>query len=221
MYPTYDSSTPTAVLSAAVASSLPLIEQQKLSSCRPHSNCTSRFCPHCLQRAGFKRERDLLQVATNLGQPLKFATLTGSDVRLEGLRDASTILMQTARTVCRQLKVRGSALRLEVSDPGTNDFHPHVHGLLDTPTGGRGRISATTWQDAWLSELPAWLHPTVGGAHVRPVRSLGSACNYMMKSAFASLCEGAYDGDDVARTIAYIESCKGVQQFSVRGTLAA
>jgi hypothetical protein len=221
MFPSYDSCTPTAMLSAAVAASLPSIEQQKLSSCRPHSNCHSIYCPHCIQRAGFKRERALLQVATNLDQPLKFATLVGSDVPIGGLREASKVLMRSARTVCSRLKVKGSALRLEVSDPGSNDYHAHIHGLVSTPSGGKWRVSGADWQDAWLSELPAWLHPTVGGAHVKPVRSLGASCNYLLKSVFSSFTEGAYDGGDVQRTLDYIESCRGIQQFSFRGTLAA
>ena len=221
MYPAYSSTSTDAVLSAAVSLSLPLQEQQKLSSCRPHHYCNSTFCPHCLKRAGFQRQTRLLQVASNVPHPLKFGTFTGRNLPMGRVREASTVLMQTARTVCKRFKVKGFALRLEVSDPKGLDLHPHVHGLIDTPSGGRGYVSPSDWQDAWLHALPQDLHPTVGGAHIKPVRNLGASCNYLLKSAFSALCEDAYDGDDIERVVAYITACKGTQQFSVRGSLAA
>jgi hypothetical protein len=212
---------PSDAVRAAVIALLPAPEKLKLSACRGRSHCNSRFCPSCIQWAGHLRAQQVFQAASLITHPLRFGTFSGRDMPLERVREASTILMQTARTLCSHMRVKGSALRLEASDPSSNDYHPHIHGLLDTPSGGRNFIPEADWQDAWLTELPQWLHPPTGGAHVKPVRSLGASCTYMMKSVFSSLCEDAYDGDDLQRTLDYIESCKGVQQFSVRGSLAA
>jgi hypothetical protein len=212
---TYASSYPDPIRTAVLAS-LPPYERAKVSSCRSGLGCNSIYCPSCLQRAGLRQQTQVSQAASRIGRPLKFGTFTGLDVPIEGLREASQTLMQTARTVSSRLAPAGSAIRLEVSDPMTENFHAHAHAILVTPSGGRNFVSEDDWQNEWLSELPQWLHPVEGGAHVEAIRNLGATCNYLTQSAYAKCADASRE--TIRRVLDSITATKGLQKFKMRGS---
>jgi hypothetical protein len=127
--------------------------------------------------------------------------------------------MQTAARVCKRLNVTGAALKLEVSDTDTEDFHPHIHLLADTPSGGRNFISQDDWMNEWLGQLPTELHAAQGGAHIEAVRDLAASCAYISKSAFAKHLEAG--AETVRRIVASITATKGLQKFKSYGSLKA
>ncbi len=124
--------------------------------------------------------------------------------------------MEASRTALKSLKVDGYISRLEVSfEDWQDDYHPHVHALIDSPAGGRGYIPPHAFQDAWLAALPAAMHSSEGGSHITPVRELEASCAYMTKSSFLNL-----QGSTVDRTVAAIGSLKGLNKLSCRNSLA-
>ncbi len=192
-------------------------EGQKLSSCRFHSGCSSSFCPSCTRKAGILRKQQMLQAAASIPESrLKFGTFTSQDVHVDNLRETSKLLMSAGRSTLKALKVDGYALQLQVShDGGSHDYHPHLHILLDTPTGGRNHVARDAWEDAWLAHLSADLH-TSSSAIVGPVRSIAASCQYITRSPYAD-CAPVPDGAAIQRIVDSIFVTKGVQKFNLRG----
>jgi hypothetical protein len=82
--------------------------------------------------------------------------------------------------------------------------------------GGRAFIPSHAFQDEWLAALPADLHPVQGGAHIKPVRILDAATEYMTKSPFHQHVEA----EEATRIVQVIAATKGLQKFTTRGSMA-
>jgi hypothetical protein len=158
----------------------------------------------------------ILGVADNVPMSrLKFGTFTAKDVPLDSLREAGREIMQTGGRVLKTLKVGDYAARLETSfEEWGDNYHAHLHALVDSPSGGRGFIPRGAWLDEWLGELPTHLHPIEGGAHVEPVRNLEASCTYLTKSPFFDYVSNA------ERIVAGIAACKGMRRTIIRGSMA-
>jgi hypothetical protein len=203
-----------------VLSHLEPLEQRKLMNCHYKSQCRSLFCPSCLRARSHREKRRVLETAGRIpSNRLRFATFTVRDVPIDILRDTTQEIMQATRRTMAKLKNAHYAARLETSFESWNEnYHPHAHVLLDSPPGGRNFTSADQWRDTWLSSLPSELHPREAGkgAHVEPVRDLEAACTYLTKSPFH-----AWVAENTARTLATIQTCKGIHKVTTRGNLAA
>ncbi|WP_348269418.1 hypothetical protein P8936_11665 [Edaphobacter paludis] len=144
---------------------------------------------------------------------LKMATFTSADVDLDGLRDSVAQIMQAIRTTLRNLGIEHCAAKGEASIVAWADsFHPHVHAIVNTAPGGKGYIKASDWQHEWLSALPSYLQPPIGGAHVKPVRDLERACRYFTKSPFRYATSST-----IGSVLEGISALKGVVRFSTSG----
>lgn len=97
---------------------------------------------------------------------------------------------------------------------GRDEYHAHLHALIDSPSGGRGFIPRDTWRDEWLAALPAHLHPVEGGAHLTPVRDLEATCNYLTKSPFSENVR-----DHEKRVVEALLACKGMRRTVIKGSL--
>jgi hypothetical protein len=151
---------------------------------------------------------------------LRFATLTTRDVSLDALAETSRTIMQASKRTLKALGVTDYAGHLETSfQDWSDDYHPHIHALIDSPPAGRGYIPLDRWQDAWLGELPEFLHPIEGGAHVNPVRDLAASCEYLTKSPFYDFVQQS-QAANVRRVVAAICESKGLHKFASRGSLA-
>ena len=196
-------------------------ESTKLLSCRFKYRCQSIYCPLCQRQLSYGRKDALYQAAQGIApRRLRFGTFKAKDVPLDALRESGKRIMQAGRAAFSLLGLNGYHLALEVSSENWSDvFHGHLHAALDTPAGGRGFLSHAEWQDAWLSSLPADLHPvdTTEAAHVRPIRDLEQTCYYGTKSPFAKVVA---ERESIARTVASIRTLKGLKRFSRAGTLA-
>jgi hypothetical protein len=115
-----------------------------------------------------------------------------------------------------KLKVAQYAACLEVStqDHATT-FHPHTHGIVNTPSRGRGYIPNYAWEDEWLNALPTHLHP-VAPAHCAPVRNLEASVAYITKSPYAAWL----DGQDISQTIAAIDATRNLHKAIQKGITA-
>ena len=123
---------------------------------------------------------------------LKFGTFKSKDVPLDALREASQAIMRAARATLKAVDAAHYALRCEFAlAPATIGYRPHVHVILNTAPTGRRYVSASHWTDAWLSELPVWLHPANDPVYMNPVRDLPASCAYLVKSAFARAVPGS------------------------------
>jgi hypothetical protein len=197
-------------------------ESHRLLSCRRTSQCHSPVCPNCLQIAGFQKKDQLIQsTGPTPASRLKFATLTSRYVPLDQLREAAQTLVRVGRQTLRKLKIAHYALAFENSyQNGQTGHHPHIHVLADTPNGGRNHVSADTWTNEWLGQLPADLHPVDKSAYVTPVRDLEASCAYLTKSAFGAVGH-VPSRTSIEQIVNGIIATKGVQKFNLRGSLAA
>jgi hypothetical protein len=197
-------------------------ESHRLLSCRRTSQCHSPVCPSCLQIAGFQKKDQTIQAAGRIPESrFKFATLTGRYVPLDQLRETAQTLVRVGRHTLRKLKIAHYALAFENSyQDGQTGHHPHIHVLAYTPNGGRNHVSADTWTNEWLGQLPVDLHPADNAAHVKPVRSLEASCAYISKSAFGPVGH-VPSRAAIEHIVNGILATKGVQKFNLRGTLAA
>jgi hypothetical protein len=190
-------------------------EVSKLRSCRYTSRCHSVYCPHCLCQSGYEqKDRIMLAASQVAGARLKFGTFTAKDVPLGSLRDAGREIMQAGARALKTLKVDGYAARLETSfEEWGDNYHAHLHALIDSPSGGRGFIPRDAWRDEWLRALPSYLHPVKGGGHVKPVRNLEETCYYLTKSPFFEHVS------NTERVVAGIAACKGMRRTIIRGSM--
>lgn len=130
--------------------------------------------------------------------------------------------MIAGRATLRKLKIASFALRLEASPVDwSEDYHPHLHLVADVPATGRGYVSAESWQNEWLTALPADLHPTVGGSLVSTVEDMDAVAAYVTKSPFAVLADA--DEASIHRVLNSMFEVKGrgLQTFNLRGSFAA
>ena len=126
--------------------------------------------------------------------------------------------MLAGRSTLKNLGIVNYASRFEFSTEDWNeDNHPHLHALVDTPSGGRDYVSADGWLNEWLTQLPEWLHPVEGGSHVKPIRNLAATCSYLMKSAYTAVAPGA---SSIGKMVSGLLATKGIQKLNLRGTLA-
>jgi hypothetical protein len=192
-------------------------EGRKIQSCRYKSRCHSTLCPLCLRQRGYEMKDRIMQAASQVaGARLRFGTFVARDVSLDSLRETGRELMQAVGRVFKTLKVDGYAGRLEASfEEWRDEYHVHVHALIDSPSGGRGFIPRDAWRDEWLGSLPAHLHPVEGGAQVTPVRDLEATCNYLTKSPFSE-----HVRDHEKRVVEALLACKGMQRTIIRGSMA-
>jgi hypothetical protein len=192
------------------------LESRKIRSCRYKSRCHSIYCPLCCRQSGYEMKGRILGVADNVPMSrLKFGTFTAKDVPLDSLREAGREIMHAGGRVLKTLKVSGYAGRLETSfEEWGDDYHAHLHVLIDSPSGGRGFIPRDAWLDEWLRELPTYLHPVEGEAHVEPVRNLEASCTYLTKSPFFAYV------DNAERIVAGISACKGMRRSIIRGSIS-
>lgn len=188
--------------------------RRNLTECRVKSACHDPLCPACCGRSAYIRSQQLLQTASLIPEKrLKFGTFTTRDVQLPQLRQATQDIMQATRKALKTLGIEHCAVRSEFSiDEWVKSYHPHSHALISTAPAGKAYIKAADWRDAWLSELPAWLHPVERGTHVEPVRSLEGVCRYVTKSPYANASP-----DNVGEIMAGIAATKGLQRFSTSG----
>jgi hypothetical protein len=92
------------------------------------------------------------------------------------VREAGQTIIHAGRTALKSLGVSGYVCRLETSFEDWHDnVHTHAHAIVDSPSGGRGYIPASAFEDEWLKALPASLHPLQNAAHIAPVRDLEAA----------------------------------------------
>ncbi|WP_373695290.1 protein rep [Edaphobacter paludis] len=190
----------------------------KISNCRYRSLCRSIYCPYCLHSGGHSFYRAVLQASMGLPRHrLCFATFAVRDVPLAALRAACKEIMASTRKTFSKLETAHYACHLETSfEKWSEDYHPHAHALIDSPSGGRRFISPDQWETQWLHSLPPDLRPRETGTHVKPVRDLAAACSYLSKSPFHEWVAGR-----TARTIATIQATKGLHKVIQRGHLAA
>jgi hypothetical protein len=196
-------------------------EGRKIASCKgSRFQCRSTFCPSCIRQKLYRQELTILDSLKQVaGTPLKFATLTAKDVPLAGLRDATSELLKAGRRIMKRIRSRGHLMRAEVSLPHYSDqFHPHLHAMVDYPSGGRHYVPMSAWQDEWLAELPAWLQPSHGGADVRPVTNRAGLAGYMTKSPFAYCAHAPQSHVD--RIVSGIFETKGLARFDQNGSLS-
>jgi Site-specific DNA methylase len=194
------------------------LEISKLSNCRYKSLCRSIYCPYCLHSGGHTFYRAVLRAAKGVPRRrLRFATLTVRDVPLDDLRAACKEIQRATRQTFSTLGTAHYACHLETSfGSWTEDYHPHVHALIDSPSGGKGFVSTERWETEWLRSLHRDLHPVGTAAHVKPVRDLAAACSYLSKSPFYKCV-----AERTARTMAAIQATKGLRKVIQRGHLAA
>lgn len=202
-------------------------EEQRLELCRPYSRCNSSYCPHCTRIRAEAHSNQIRFAAeqTPENRRLVLATLKGAGCVLENLREYSLTLTQTTRKILKSLGIGDYTLKLETAEDECEgfDYLPHVHVLADTPAMGRSCIPASRWEDAWLSELPAWLHPVQGGSQVENVRSIPAACTYITKSPFSTIAkrmcaQAAHQTErHVRRVLDGICATKGLQKLNTRG----
>jgi hypothetical protein len=144
---------------------------------------------------------------------LKLATFTARDVELEALREATQAIMRSTRATLKSLGLAHYAARFETSvDVLIGSYHPHIHSLVNTAPSGKAYIPAADWQDAWLSELPAWLHPIEGGTHTERVYDVAGICRYVCKSPYAKGSLGT-----ISQIVAGIEATRGLRRFATSG----
>jgi len=193
--------------------SLP-IQREDLSKCRLQSRCNAYDCPACSGRISYIQSQRVLKAAEMMPPSrLKMATFTAANVDLDGLRDSVSQIMQATRTTLKNLGIAQYAAKSEAPVTGLPDwFHPHVHAIVNTAPGGKGYIRVADWQNEWLSALPSYLHPPIGGAHVKPVRELEAACRYFTKSPFHNATSST-----IGSVLGSIAALKGVVRFSTLG----
>jgi hypothetical protein len=193
-------------------------ESRKIAACRYKSKCDSIYCPLCTRQYGRSCKGRILEASGALPpKRLRFATFTTRDVALGDLRATTGQIMDATRRTMKSLKVDGYAARLETSfEEWTDDYHPHIHALIDSPSGGRGFIPPAAFEHEWLAALQADLHPIEGGAHAKPVRILDAAAEYMFKSPFHQHVKS----EEVARIVQTISATKGLQKVAFRGSMA-
>jgi hypothetical protein len=202
-------------LRGLVLGSLPAaLDRRTLENCRVKSRCGRLSCPACSGRTSYIQGQRVLAAAEKMPPSrLKVATLTAADVYLDGLRDSVTQIMQATRKTLRNLGVAHYAAKSETSVASWADsFHPHVHAVVNTAAGGKSYIRADDWTNEWLSALPSYLHPPIGGAHVRPVRNLEGACRYFTKSPFRYATSST-----IGSVLGSIAALEGVVRFSTSG----
>jgi len=143
---------------------------------------------------------------------LRVATLTTADVPLDELRNSVAQIMRSTKTAMKALNLAHYAGKAEFSIvPWDERFHPHAHILASTPPG-KGYIKADDWENEWLTALPSYMHPSSGGAHVKPVRKLAEACGYVTKSPFRYASEST-----IGQIVAGIEATRGLRRFATSG----
>jgi hypothetical protein len=190
-------------------------EGRKLSTCRFHSGCNSSICPRCLWQAGVKKAKSLMEAAIMLPESrLTFPSFITADVPLEGLKPACEAIMKAGRATMKALRIADFALAQETSIAGEN-FHPHAHALTSTPTKGRGYVASAAWEDAWLSNLPAYLHPNRSAVHVEAVEDFNAVATYVCKSPFSK----ATSDQSIKRIVDSLFETKGIHRFETSGKL--
>jgi hypothetical protein len=199
------------------------IESQKINSCHYHGRCKSVFCPQCLRSAGYAR-KDRLFTAINreTARKWKLVTMKAANIWPEAVREAAQAMPRAVRAAFKKLKIADYAQSYETSFTNwTEDAHPHVHIVTELPKGGRRHVSPAALEDAWLSELPAWLH-TSEPVHLDATRSTEATSFYVYKSPFwQEPGTPGHSQNMVHKIVAGITSTKGLQRFSLRGSLAA
>lgn len=194
-------------------------EKSKLLSCRYKSTCHSIYCPLCSRQSSHLCKGRILEAAGTIPpKRLRFATFTTKDVPLGELRATTGHLMDATRHTMKHLNVSGYAARIETSFEDWNDrYHPHVHVLVDSPSGGRGFLPSNAFEHEWLAALQSDLHPVEGGAHIKPVRILEATAAYMAKSPFHEHVKV----EEAARIVQIISATKGLHKIAFRGSMAS
>jgi hypothetical protein len=123
--------------------------------------------------------------------------------------------MKAARSTLKRLKCADYALSLETSLADGDSYHPHTHLLLESAPSGRNYISNENLQDAWLTELPQWMHPQMAAAEIETVRDLEAVCSYNTKSPFT----GTGGQTTVGRMIDSLFALKGMKRFERHGSM--
>jgi len=192
-------------------------ERLKLSSCRLRSNCNSIFCADCQHRSAYRKKMRVFKAVEQMPcNRLKFATFLARDVSLECLRETANTLMSAGRKALKRVRVSDYALRFEASTESWSDlYHGHLHAIVSTPSSGSGYVRESSWNEAWLEEIPAWLHPQEIAAHVELIRNPAAASTYLTKSPYAHSSQSV-----LQQTVEGIRATHGVAQFNVRGTFA-
>ncbi|HEV2709393.1 MAG TPA: protein rep [Edaphobacter sp.] len=187
---------------------------RNLPECRAWSACNHPLCPACNGRKSRLLGKQLYQSAVKLPESrLKFLTLTSRNVELPALRQASQEVMSATRKTLKILGIAHSAVRSEFSvDEWVRSYHPHSHSLISTPPNGKNYVKTADWQDAWLSELPQWLHPIEGGSHIKAIDNLERACGYIAGNPYKKATP-----ETVGEIMAGIAALKGLQRFSTSG----
>jgi hypothetical protein len=207
-------------LQEAAIGSLPVWDTHRfrLTTCRRLSRCRSSICPTCSFARAFRRRDALHAIAAKLSpKRLRLITFNGGDQPLESLRECSQQMMKAARDTLKHFRVPGYAVKSENSFLGwdADAHHPHLHILVDTPTGGRGFVPSHAWGNEFFERLPNYLHPSTDHVHVSGVlESVRASATYVCKSPY----HGA-DVSDVPRIIDSIQATMGLRHYLTHGSL--
>jgi hypothetical protein len=140
----------------------------------------------------------------------------GLDTPVQAVREVSQQIMGAARRTFKKLGVLGYTAQVENSFRDWDDsYHPHVHAIVHTTSGGRNFVPSHVWGREFYTELPNSLHPTTDGVKVEGViEDLFACATYVTKSPYtgASVL-------DIPRIIDSIQACAGLPQFYSRGSL--
>jgi hypothetical protein len=123
----------------------------------------------------------------------------------------------TAKRTFASLKVPGFALKFEAppSPLDAERYHPHVHAIVDVPTGGRDFIPSHAWSGTFFEQLPNGLHPERDYFHNGGrLESVIASAQYLTKSPYH-----AADIADVPRIVESISCLMRASQFVTGGSL--
>lgn len=136
--------------------------------------CKLRLCPICTARGAVVRAKLLSKVmdavqAEHGGQYI-FLTLTEKNVPGAELRDAVGHLLRSWDKLRRQTgvisAVKGWFRALEITRPGRDDYHPHIHAILSVDDAYFSRsagmyITQSDWVARWQRALGVDYRPSV------------------------------------------------------------
>lgn len=136
--------------------------------------CKLRLCPICTARGAVVRARLLSKVmdavqAEHGGQYI-FLTLTARNVPGVELRDAVGILLKAWDRLCKhqavKRAVKGWFRALEITRPGSDTYHPHIHAILAVEDDYFARskglyLTQAEWVRRWQMALGVDYKPSV------------------------------------------------------------
>lgn len=136
--------------------------------------CKLRLCPICTARGAVVRAKLLSKVmdasqAQSGGQYI-FLTLTVRNVPGAELRDAVGQLLKSWDRLCHhaavKAAVRGWFRALEITRPGPDTYHPHIHAILAVDDAYFARseglyLSQSEWVRHWQQALGVDYRPSV------------------------------------------------------------